>query len=158
MSNIRAKPEGTTYSRGDSGLWDDGELIRLWNAQLDRIKNGGDGAANTTPHSDTEDSSDLRTEEGSSADDSSSSGGGERVEGTGCGRAFAALANAASTASPYSVAGGVAPATTAAHVGCPLPIGHLPAEVQALVQSFYVAGFEAGKYAAAHEHRKRSRD
>lgn len=165
QSSAKGPSETAVYSRGDdSGLWDDEYLIQLWNEQLELMNSkkamrGDRGEA--AAQCESPDSAEEGGEESSRASSTDDSAEEESEscsadEAVGCGRAFAALARAESSVESPTQRG--ARATAPAQVQCPLPVGHLPAEVQALVQSFYIAGFEAGKFTALHEDRKRTRD
>ncbi|CCW62831.1 unnamed protein product [Phytomonas sp. EM1] len=148
-----------SYSRADTSLWDDSDLVRLWNEQL-KVMNSKEGTGRLSLPREPSLSQGSGAEADSHAE--SSSRASESVE-----RSTPSPTVTASEASypgitdrePHKRArqepgNALALQTT-------LPIAHLPREVRQLVVSFYTAGYEAGRYAACNEARqgkeKRSR-
>ncbi|KPI90779.1 hypothetical protein ABL78_0012 [Leptomonas seymouri] len=138
-----AQPKGETYSRADEALWDDEYLLKLFNEQL-----GNSGAVSEVAReSDNDDSS-----EASTAD-----------TGPGDGAHSASSDSHSTASSKYAVdqkIGGTQSAAVATANG--LKDLRLPDSILVLVQSFYNAGFEAGRYvghteAAGKKSRKRHR-
>lgn len=109
-----------TYCREDASLWDDGDLIRLWNAQLNRQKAGDTAGESECEEEGAEESCTVS----SPFSDGDHNGGADGVK-----EKAALLAESGS-------------------VELPISLNHLPLEVRALVSSFYHAGYEAGRYAA----------
>ncbi|CBZ29571.1 conserved hypothetical protein [Leishmania mexicana MHOM/GT/2001/U1103] len=121
---------GETYSRADEALWDDAYLLKLFNEQLD---NAG-AVKDTRGETQDDDESVLSTEtEGSDSEKA-------RV---------AASATSSSTAASEGGArvqrGSMSAKSEILSRSFPTLNG-LPEDIQALVQSFYNAGFEAGRF------------
>ncbi|KAK7199784.1 hypothetical protein NESM_000025200 [Novymonas esmeraldas] len=122
---------GESYSRADGALWDDAYLLKLFNEQLDStdavvdsrtaLRDGDDSALSSA----TELSSGEAEERATTSASSSSSTTSQKHAGR---------HGTAHVIEKVTAAGGVA------------AVDELPADVQALVQSFYRAGFEAGRY------------
>ncbi|KAG5496242.1 hypothetical protein JKF63_02543 [Porcisia hertigi] len=126
----KSKPvTGETYSRADEALWDDAYLLRLFNEQLDN-----NGAIRDT-HSETE--------------DKESSVLSAVSEESNLGKRIAASAMSSSTSSSKGDAPSKRGRSSANRDflprGCSI-LNELPKDVAKLVQSFYNAGFEAGRY------------
>jgi hypothetical protein len=140
---LNASEKGETYSRADEALWDDEYLLKLFNEQLENstaVSEAArdDGVDRSVASSATETGTERDAESSSKTPSATSSG--RHVETT-------KHITAKSAAGLAGVSGGF----------------QLPEDIQALAQSFYNAGFEAGRYvgrteAARQKSRKRHRE
>ncbi|KAG5470584.1 hypothetical protein LSCM1_01828 [Leishmania martiniquensis] len=129
-----------TYSRADEALWDDAYLLKLFNEQLgnsDAVKDTGDA----TP---ADDVSVVTTDTDIS----------DREEGSVSDSAAAALSDASETDAQETLSRRSSKPAVAQR-SFPTLNG-LPDDIQALVDSFYAAGFEAGRYVGRSEVSKRA--
>lgn len=140
-----AQPKGETYSRADEALWDDEYLLKLFNEQLENS-----GAVSEAAHSSDPQSSASRISEAETGeDDALSASSGSRSSTSSRSSMDHKRKRESKTTGAAPVAASSAPSNL-----------HLPEDIQALVQSFYNAGFEAGRYvgrAEAKEGKSRKR-
>ncbi|KPA84737.1 hypothetical protein ABB37_01233 [Leptomonas pyrrhocoris] len=136
-----AHPKAETYSRADEALWDDEYLLKLFNEQLENSAAVSDAA-----HPDINDRSNETSVSASETEDD-----GE-------------CSSTDSTTSSKSSVNEKNGATKSAAEAAASDLGglQLPDDVKTLVQSFYRAGFEAGRYVgrtetAGQKSRKRRR-
>ncbi|KAH8603455.1 hypothetical protein ERJ75_001827900 [Trypanosoma vivax] len=122
------------YKRGrdDNSLWDDGELIRLWNMQLERQHQGNEECSN----------SDKSASSGSTA---SSDDGGSRISSPS--RAFVEVSTA-HVAKQSNAPKCASPIAEASSVDSVLPedVSGLPRAIRRIATAYYRAGYEAGFY------------
>ncbi|AYU81736.1 hypothetical protein, conserved [Leishmania donovani] len=119
-----------TYSRADEALWDDAYLLKLFNEQLDNASAVKDAREETQD----DDESVLSTET-------------ERSDGE-TGRVAASATSSSTAASEGEVRvqrGSMSAKSEMISRSFP-SLNGLPEDIQALVQSFYNAGFEAGRF------------
>ncbi|CAJ1032477.1 hypothetical protein, conserved [Leishmania lindenbergi] len=122
---------GETYSRADEALWDDAYLLKLFNEQLDNA----DAVKDTR-------------EDGQDHDHSVLSTGTESSEEEEEGRVSTSATSSGTAATERDVR--AQRGSTSAK--CKMISHHfptlndLPEDIQALVHSFYNAGFEAGRF------------
>ncbi|CAD2216247.1 hypothetical protein ADEAN_000370800 [Angomonas deanei] len=121
----KKKEEEEVYTKGDTALWDDTELVKLWSEQLEKVQKG-EVLPETTSSVEKEDTSAELSEEDASSVSSEESSKNKSVPRGGI----------------------VSPSAD------PL-VAHLPSEVRKLVTSFYWAGFEAGVYSKTSRKRSR---
>ncbi|GET91519.1 hypothetical protein, conserved [Leishmania tarentolae] len=130
---------GETYSRADEALWDDAYLLKLFNEQLDNAEGVKDAREETqddvdsVPSTETDGSDTANTDVGDSATSSSRS----VAERERCGPLESMPAKSEMTARGFPT------------------LNSLPEDIQALVQSFYSAGFEAGRFVGRSEESKK---
>ncbi|CCW70664.1 unnamed protein product [Phytomonas sp. Hart1] len=151
-----------SYSRADASLWDDSDLVRLWNEQLKVINRKGEPHGLSLPREPSHShESPTDMDEGAESTSITASSFRESPEGS-----TSSIPNALSATSDSALRN-LSTRKRARHepheglsLQTALPIAHLPRAVRQLVVSFYTAGYEAGKYAAQTEgHQgKRKRD
>ncbi|KEG14865.1 hypothetical protein DQ04_00281280 [Trypanosoma grayi] len=145
-SKASGASQGVTavYQRGrdDDSLWDDADLVRLWNAQLEQQKEKEEEGAVATNNALRPGSSDngsviptTENDDEAGTEDTSSS---------------------SLSASPARVTD----AAGAAAVLAPTPmlqgdLGGLPPEIQRVAVAYYRAGYEAGHYVGVREQKEK---
>ncbi|ORC87349.1 uncharacterized protein TM35_000221480 [Trypanosoma theileri] len=137
--------------RDDESLWDDGELIRLWNAQLEQQQQNQEGknieSKGNALSTELSDDDSLITSETSVEESKLSS----------------ASASSSLSADPKEAIKSFPPRTGT--VVAPMEpvsliqdgISNLPADIQRLVSAFYRAGYESGYIVGRNERRSSSK-
>ncbi|KAI5687583.1 hypothetical protein MNV84_06638 [Leishmania braziliensis] len=127
---------GETYSRADEALWDDAYLLKLFNEQLDNA----DAVKDTREDGQDHDHSVLSTGTESSE--------GEEEEEEEEGRVSTSATSSGTAATERDVrAPRGSTSAKSQMVSHDFPtLNGLPEDIQALVHSFYNAGFEAGRF------------
>ncbi|KAG5470163.1 hypothetical protein LSCM4_02857 [Leishmania orientalis] len=131
--------KGDTYSRADEALWDDAYLLKLFNEQLDNADAVKDTREETPNNEDSVLSTATEITDGKeeAAGDSATSSSSDTSE-----------RGAREKEAPRSA--------ESALVRRSFPtLNGLPDDIEALVQSFYTAGFEAGRFVGRSETSKK---
>lgn len=127
---------GDTGSAG--GAWDDAELIAAWNAQLQRISSSGNHGTSTTippPAAATSEEDDEVCSDEEEGDDESALTSSAEAE----------VSQQPARKRPRC---DVSETARSENLVPPMPPG-VPREVHALLRSWFLAGFETGRFVAA---------
>lgn len=166
-AGTEGEAEATTYTRrgGDESLWDDADLVRLWNEQLARppqatssllpqltianskedeeISFASSSSSSTAASSDKNGESSASSEKEEQHEPNRHRGEGETLSTqspNGC-------VSSTEHSEGDEVKGNGKETSHQCASAAAISMQHLPLEVRSLVASFYTAGFEAGRYA-----------
>ncbi|RHW68134.1 survival of motor neuron (SMN)-like protein [Trypanosoma brucei equiperdum] len=124
-----------TRGAGDNSLWDDADLIRLWNAQLEEDQCGKAEDEAPAPSTVSEDGSLITTEDDEVAESEQKSS----LRSFQSGQREAGVASAIVTAAPINAS--VAPVVLHQSM-----FDRLPADIRQLLVAYFNAGYEAGYF------------